>query len=76
MHKSFRLSFKDARYILEDTFYPEGVWPQTATKTAPPFWHEWDASVAITALAYSPNPARALLLASGTALGMARIEWI
>lgn len=63
-------------YHLHDALLPEGVWPQKQTKTPPPLWNEWDPSIAVTSLAYSPNAGRAMLLASGIAAGLVRVDWI
>lgn len=77
MHVRSRiLRDSEERYTLRHGFFPEGVWPRgSMTKSAPLLYDAWDASVAITSVAWSPNPGRALLLASGSALGIVRVEW-
>lgn len=75
MHKLFRLQREaDGAYTMRHAFFPEGVWPQHASKHAPPSWDTWDPSVAVTAVAFGPAPGQALSLASGTAVGLVRIE--
>ncbi|WFC95940.1 hypothetical protein MBRA1_002596 [Malassezia brasiliensis] len=75
MHKLFRLQRQaDGTYKMRHAFFPEGVWPQHASKHAPPSWDTWDPSVAVTAVAFGPAPGQALSLASGTAVGLVRIE--
>lgn len=77
MHKLFRLARTDSGFVWHQGFYPEGVLPRAATrKNGPPVVIDrWDPQVAVTSVAWSPNAGRALLLASGTALGFVHIAW-
>lgn len=78
MHKLFRLARTASGFVWCQGFYPEGVLPRSATrKSGPPVvLDRWDPQVAVTSVAWSPNAGRALLLASGTALGLVHIAWI
>ncbi|WFD22742.1 hypothetical protein MEQU1_001419 [Malassezia equina] len=77
MHKLFRLARVDDGFVWHQGFYPEGVLPRAPTrKSGPPVVIDrWDPQVAVTSVAWSPNAGRALLLASGTALGLVHISW-
>ncbi|WFD31081.1 hypothetical protein MSPP1_002113 [Malassezia sp. CBS 17886] len=76
MHKLFRLERRGDAYTVLEGFYPEGVWPKAGgAKPAPPSTDQWDPLVAVTAVAWSPNLGRALLLASGNAVGLVHIHW-
>ena len=58
-------------------FYPEGFWPARGAGAAPTprLDDRFDPRVAVRAVAWSPNLGRGLLLASGTAVGLVRVEW-
>ena len=78
VHKRFRLIQNDANtYTIRHGFYPEGVLPRSQTqKSAPLSIDRWDPSVCITSVAWCPNDGHSLLLASGTGIGLVRVEWI
>lgn len=78
VHKRFRLIQNDANtYTIRHGFYPEGVLPRSQTqKSAPLSIDRWDPSVCITSVAWCPNDGHRLLLASGTGIGLVRVEWI
>lgn len=66
-----------ATYVMRHGYMPEGLLPSSAAKKST-LWHvdRWDPSVCITSVAWSPNAGRALLLASGSAHGIVRVEWV
>ncbi|WFD44343.1 hypothetical protein MPSI1_003011 [Malassezia psittaci] len=76
MHKLFRLQYNQQTnsYTILHSFLPEGVWPQSASRSVPPSWDTWDPSIAVESLAFSPEPRNALMLASGMGVGLVRIE--
>ncbi|WFD35067.1 hypothetical protein MCUN1_001916 [Malassezia cuniculi] len=77
MHKLFRLSAEaDGTLAMLHDFLPEGTAPRASSKAAPPLFDHWDPAVGIHALAWSPNIGRGLLLASGSASGIVRLDWV
>ena len=76
MHKLYRLDVDGDAVVMKHGFFPEGTAPSSAAaKSAPPMYDDWDPSIGIHALAWCPNIGRGLLLASGAACGIARIDW-
>ena len=76
MHKLFRFSRQDDSLVMMQGFFPEGTAPSSANKVAPPMLDDWDPSIAVQAVAWNPNVARGLLLASGLSCGIASIDWV
>lgn len=77
MHKRFRLAPEGDALVMLHGFYPEGFWPARGAGAAPTprLDDRFDPRVAVRAVAWSPNLGRGLLLASGTAVGLVRVEW-
>lgn len=77
MHKLFRLARTESGFVWYQGFYPEGVLPRVfSRKSGPlPMIDRWDPQVGVTSVAWSPNARSALLLASGTSLGLVHIAW-
>lgn len=78
MHKRFRLVQRnEISFTLRHGYYPEGVLPTAQGQKHTVFSVDrWDPAVGITSVAWCPNASHALLLASGTGIGLVRIECI
>lgn len=78
MHKRFRLVQRDeSSFTLRHGYYPEGVLPTAQGQKQAVFSVDrWDPAVGVTSVAWCPNASHALLLASGTGIGLVRIESI
>ena len=78
MHKRFRLVRRDdSSFSLRHGYYPEGILPTAqGLKQAVFSVDRWDPAVGVTSVAWCPNASRALWLASGTGIGLVRIECV